>query len=513
MSRVADAKDREATLELKGIAKSFAGVAALSGVDLSLYPSEIVGLVGENGAGKSTLMKIMIGLTQPDAGTMARDGARLSPRNPMDAIRHGIGMVFQEGSLVPNLSLMENLFLCHELRFSRLGFLSIKEMRAEAERVLERVAVGISVDTPVSEASPAERQMVEIARLLWLSRLYGQERPALILDEPTTVLSDGERTILFEILRSIKSEASIVLISHRLQEIVENADRIVILKDGRNVTEMPAEDADIAEIERLMVGRSFSADRYREDEQSPPGAEEVLGVRGLGKAGAFEPISFSVAKGEIVSLVGLVGSGKEELCACIAGLERSDSGSVVLGGETLPNGSPSGAIRAGVGHIPIDRRNDGLALGMSVAENINLLVLRSLRIAGLVIPRLEARNAKAWVGECRIKAPSLGSMCANLSGGNQQKVVIAKWLSSKVALLILDHPTRGVDVGAKEEIFRLLRKLAESGIAMLLMSDTLEEDIGLSGRMIIMKDGRFVKELPCPPGAKPSPQDIIDAIV
>jgi ribose transport system ATP-binding protein len=513
MNDIGSTADREATLVLKGITKVFPGVVALSGVDFSVYPNEIVGLVGENGAGKSTLMKIMIGLSQPDEGTITQDGEPLSLKHPTDAIGHGIGMVFQDGSLVPNLSIRENLFLCHELPFRKLGLLSFRLMRDAAARVLEQVKLSVDVDTPISEVSPAEKQMVEIARLLWLSKLYKQDRPVLILDEPTTVLSDSERTILFDILRSIRKEASVVLISHRLQEIVENTDRIVILKDGRNVTEVPAERARIAEIEQFMVGHSFSADRYREDEQTQAGAEEVLRVQDLGKSGAFEPISFVIRKGEIVSLVGLVGSGKEEVCMCINGLEKADTGAIFLNGKRLPIGSPSGAVWAGVGHIPIDRRNDGLALGMSVAENVNLLVLNRLKVAGFLSLRLEKKNARTWVEECRIKTPSLGTMCANLSGGNQQKTVIAKWLSSRVALLILDHPTRGVDVGAKEEIFKLIRKLAHGGIAMLIMSDTLEEDIGLCNRMIVMKDGMFVKEVVCPPGKKPGPRDIIDAIV
>ena len=513
MNDIGSSTNPEITLAMTGVSKVFPGVVALDKVDFSLRAREIVGLVGENGAGKSTLMKILIGVSQPDEGTISRDGTQISPKDPTDAIRHGIGMVFQEGTLVPNLSIMRNLFLCHEPGFQKMGFLSRREMRKAASRLMEEVKVVADVETPISDVSPAERQMVEIARLLWLSRLYGQKCPVLILDEPTTVLNDGERTILFDILRTIKKEASVILISHRLQEIVENTDRIVVLKDGKNVTELPSSHAHISEIEQLMVGRTFSADRYREDEQTPAGGEEILRVENLGRRGAFEPISFVVRKGEIVSLVGLVGSGKEELCQCINGLENAETGSVFLNGKKMLMGSPNGAVRAGIGHIPIDRRNDGLALGMSVAENVNLLVMNRLTYAGFVSPSRERKNARAWVDECRIKTPSLGTMCANLSGGNQQKTVIAKWLSSRVSLLILDHPTRGVDVGAKEEIFRLIRKLAREGIAMLIMSDTLEEDIGLSNRMLIMKDGRFVKEVSCPPGKKPGPRDIIDAIV
>jgi len=236
-------------------------------------------------------------------------------------------------------------------------------------------------------------------------------------------------------------------------------------------------------------------------------------VENLSKAGFFEPLSFTVREGEIVGLVGLVGSGKEAVCGCIAGLEKADTGGVFLDGRKLPSGSPSGAVRAGIGHIPIDRRSEGLALMMSVAENVNLLVLNRLKTAGFLSPAREKKNAHYWISECQIKTPSIGTLCANLSGGNQQKTVISKWLSSRVRLLILDHPTRGVDVGAKDEIYKLIRKLGKEGIGMLIMCDTLEEDIGLANRMLVMKDGRLVKEIDSAPQKKPTPQDIIGLIV
>jgi ribose transport system ATP-binding protein len=500
-------------LELRRITKSYPGVVALDAVDFTVYENEIVGLVGENGAGKSTLMKILIGLIQPDDGSYNLRGEPVTLRDPENAARFGVGMVFQEGSLVPNLSIMENLFLGHEIGFQRFGFLSKRAMRAAAYAALAPVKVDSDLDTPIADTTPAVRQMVEIARLLWLSRLYHHKNPILILDEPTTVLTENERETLFLILEEIKSRASIVLISHRLQEIVQNSDRIVILKDGKNVTELGAERASIPDIEKLMVGHSFEGDRYREDEQAEPGGETILKVQKLSKRGVFEPIDFSVRRGEIVSLVGLVGSGKEEVCRCIAGLDKPDSGSITLGGKKLPPGSPSATVHSGIGNIPIDRRSEGLALGMTVAENVNLLVLDRLKVAGFISPAREKKNAVRWMEECRIKSPSASTMCANLSGGNQQKTVIAKWLSSQIQFLVLDHPTRGVDVGAKEEIYRLIRKLADDGIGMIIMCDTLEEDIGLCTRMLIMRDGRLVGEVTCPPYQKPSPSDIIGLIV
>ncbi len=510
---VLNSESRTAVLSMKGISKAYPGVTALDRVDFDVLERELLGLVGENGAGKSTLMKILIGIVQPDEGSYLLRGEKVAFRDPSVAIRYGVGMVFQEGSLVPNLSIMENLFLRHEKIFQHYGFLSRREMRKTAEDTLGRVKVDTDVTTAVADVTVAVRQMVEIARLLWLSKLYERQNPVLILDEPTTVLEESERDTLFSIVKDIKREASIVLISHRLQEIVENCDRIVVLKDGKNVTDLSGSTARIPEIEQLMVGHGFSESRYREDEQSEPGADVVLSVDNLRKDGVFEPVTFAVRSGEIVGLVGLVGSGKEDLCGCICGLDKADSGSVALEGKTISSGAPENAVSAGIGHIPIDRRSEGLALGMTVSDNVNLLVLNRLKSIGLLNPLLERRNAVRWIKECQIKTPSTNSACATLSGGNQQKVVIAKWLSSQVKVLVLDHPTRGVDVGAKDEIYGLIRNLARSGIGMLIMCDTLEEDIGLSNRILIMKDGRLVKEVECPAARKPSPGEIIDSIV
>ncbi|MBV9673206.1 MAG: sugar ABC transporter ATP-binding protein, partial [Verrucomicrobia bacterium] len=345
------------------------------------------------------------------------------------------------------------------------------------------------------------------------SKLYDNKNPVLILDEPTTVLSEDERQTLFSILRDITNQASTVLISHRLQEIIDNSDRIVILKDGKNAGEFGSERPSIRKIEMMMVGRTLETDRFRESEQLEPKEEVVLTVENLSKQGAFEPIDFLVRRGEIVSLVGLVGSGKEQLCRCIAGLEKQDSGSVLLGSRRLVAGLPRDAVNSGVGFVPIDRRNEGLALGMTVSENVNLLVLNQLKVAGLLSPRREKENAERWIKGCQVKAPSYSTRCANLSGGNQQKVVMAKWLTSEIQFLIIDHPTRGVDVGAKEEIYRLIRKLANDGMGMIIMCDTLEEDIGLCSRMFIMKDGRLITDLACPAYRKPNPSDIITLIV
>jgi ribose transport system ATP-binding protein len=422
-------------------------------------------------------------------------------------------MVFQEGCLLPNLTVTENLFLCQEQSFKRRGILSIRQMVAEAERQLARVKVEVSPRAFVRDLPQASRQMVEIVRLIWLSNISGVDNPVLILDEPTTVLTSDEIGRLFEILRALKQECSIIFISHRLEEVLELSDRIVILKDGRNMAELRREDAEIRQIQRLMVGHELAEEYYKESDQREPEQEEEIEVEGLEKAGSFAPVSFSVRRGEIVSLVGVLGSGKEEVCRCIAGISKADGGNVRVKGQKVRIGGPTDAIKAGIGYIPSDRREEGLALQMDVLSNITLIILKQLFRGGLLNLKKEREQGAYWVEHCRIKTPSLRTPCVNLSGGNQQKTVLAKWLATDVGLLILDHPTRGIDVGAKEEIYRRIRELAAHGMAIILMSDTLEEDIGLCNRMLLMRDGRITGEVACPANAKPVPVDIIQYIV
>jgi ribose transport system ATP-binding protein len=498
---------------MRRMSKRFKNVVALDRVDFEVRPQEIVGLVGENGAGKSTLMKILIGLYQPDDGEYLLNGRPIKFRTPQEAMRQGVGMVFQEGCMVQNLSVQDNVFLGHEDGFRRWRVLDRGAMRRECKAILDRVNLRLDPDTLVRELPPAERQMVEIARLLWLLKRYGAPNPVMILDEPTTVLQEKEVATLFAALREIKKEASIVLISHRLEEVIENSNRIVIFKDGKYVDQMPAAGADIHRIEELMVGRGMRGNHYSEDKQRIPAPNERLRLENVSKKGFFEPMSFSLREGEIISLVGLIGSGKEELTKCLLGVARFDGGRVFVEGKERTIRSPSDAIRHGIGHVPIDRRQEGLALDFNVADNINMLVLRRLKAHGLISPRRERENALHWVEDGRIKTPSVKTKCGNLSGGNQQKVVISKWLSSGVNILVLDHPTRGIDVGAKEEIFKRIRALADHGMSLIIMCDTLEEDIGLGNRMIIMKDGKVTREVECPGDAKPTPQDVIEAIV
>ena len=500
-------------LEMINVNKSFPGVKALQNVNLDVHQNEIVGLVGENGAGKSTLMKILVGIYKMDKGEMKLYGKDVKLSDSRMAIQMGVGMVFQEGSLIPNLTIAENLFLGHENRFKQYGLISMSKVMKEAEKQLNRVGLNINPKTYVYNLSQAYQQMVEVARLLWLSNIYHIENPLLILDEPTAVLASKEIEQLFNILREIKNEASIIFISHRLEEIFELSDRILILKNGKNVANMKASEINIHQVENLMIGRGLSTEYYNESEQSEPKDEVLLKVDGLEKKGSFRPISFLVKKGEILSLVGVVGSGKEDICKCIFGMMKPDNGIILIEGKEVKINKPTDAIKAGIGYIPINRREEGLALQMDVASNITLIMLKKIIRNGLINSQVEKEEALYWIKKCSILTPSSKTLCKNLSGGNQQKVVLSKWLAANVKIMILNHPTRGVDVGAKEEFYKMFRLLALEGMSIILMSDRLEEDIGLCNRMIIMKDGNVTEELACPVNNKPTPVDIISYIV
>jgi len=503
----------EKIIELKGIYKIFPGVIALKGFDLDIYKNEILGLVGENGAGKSTLMKILTGIYQPDKGQFFLRGKPVVMRDSLDAIEQGIGMVFQEGSILPNMTVAENMFLCHEDEFSKNGIISESKMLDEARKIFKENGLDINPSTMCSLLSPAKRQMVEISRLLWLSRIYKHDNPVLILDEPTTVLLEKEIKILFDILGKIKNHATVILISHRLEEIIENSDRIVILKDGDYVTEMLQSEADTSKIEQQMVGRDLAEGYYRREEQVEPTEEVVLSVDSLFIRDVLDPISFKLYKGEILALVGLIGSGKEELVKCLGGSVQMSGGTLMRGGKKITINHPKHAIAHAIGYIPIDRRVEGLAADLDIRENINMLVYKRLKKNFLLNNKKEVDNAKHWMGVVKVKATSHRMRCGNLSGGNQQKVVLGKWLSADSEILVVDHPTRGIDVGAKDEIYHHIRNLAKQGKSMIIMCDTLEEDIGLCNRMLILKDGKLVNEIQCPSDGKPTPADIIQSIV
>jgi ribose transport system ATP-binding protein len=502
----------DALVAARDLKKSFPGTQALAGVSLNVRPHEIVGIVGENGAGKSTLLKILAGIVQPDAGSIWIGGQRVELRSVTHATRRGISMVSQEGSLIPNLSVAENIFLGHESRFVRFGTIDWRRLHAAALAQLERVGSRIDPRTETWRLSFGERQLVELARVLALqSRNDG---PALIiLDEPTSVLSGQEVERLFAIMRELRDVASLIFVSHRLDEVLQVTDRIYVLRDGKLAGELETASTEATALQRLMVGHELQHEYYRESLQVGLGDRTVLRVDGLSLRGAFEDVSFEVRAGEILGLCGVLGSGCEAVLRTLAGLERPTTGHVVLDERTWDCSDPHAAIARGIGYIPAERGREGLVLPLSVAHNLTLPRLDLVSRFGLVQPATEKTLTRHWVQQLRIRCPEPGVAASSLSGGNQQKIVLAKWLAAQVKLLLLDHPTRGIDVGAKEDVYQLLRSLTSAGLAIVLVSDTLEEAIGLSDRLVCMRDAHVTGVLDAPRGGKPSLLSVVSRVV
>ncbi|MBY3465845.1 sugar ABC transporter ATP-binding protein [Rhizobium laguerreae] len=494
------------------ISKSFAGVHALKNVSLEIRTNEVVGLIGENGAGKSTLMRILAGTHQPDSGTLKLDGQPLKLRNARDGAAQGIGMVFQEQSLLLNISVAENIYLGQESQFVRFGIVDWKAMRAAAKRQLDKIGVDIDVTARTSELTFAARQMVELAKALTLEEAVS--RPLVILlDEPTSVLSGSDIDVLFKRVRSLKSRASFVFVSHRLDEVLRISDRVYTMKDGQVVAEHLATDVTGPELHEIMVGRGLQSAYYKEDKQLPPKSEIVVDASRLAIAGAFHDVDLQIHAGEIVGIAGVVGSGREEVTRTIGGFMPHTGGTLKINGEAVHFRTPEQAVRKSIGYVPRERRVEGLVMFLSIAENITLADLSSVMRGGAINYRRERQLAADWIKRLRIKAPGPDIACRKLSGGNQQKVVLARWMTAGSRILILDHPTRGLDVGAKEEVYELVRDLSSQGVAILLISDTLEETIGLSHRVLVMRDGVVTAHFDAAPGNKPDQVDLVRAMV
>ena len=499
-------------LRATGITKTFPGVHALRDVSIEVRPNEVVGLIGENGAGKSTLMRVLAGTYRPDGGSLTLDGAQLRLRNAREAALHGIGMVFQEQSLVLNLTVAENIYLGQEDGFTRFGIVNWRAMNEAARRQLGKIGIDIDVTQRISELTFAARQMVELAKALTLEEIV--ERPLLILlDEPTSVLNAADIEVLFARVRALKSRASFVFVSHRLDEVLAISDRVYTMKDGAVVAEHRAADVTAPELHEIMVGRGLQAEYYREARQQAPRTETLVETSGLGVAGAYQGVDLRIRAGEIVSIAGVVGSGREEVTRTIGGFLQHDAGEMKIAGDAVRFGSPEPAVRKGIGYVPRERRLEGLVMFLSIAENISLADLSSVTHHGAVDHGKERRLAADWIKRLRIKAPGPDAACRKLSGGNQQKVVLARWMTAGSRILVLDHPTRGLDVGAKEEVYELIRDLSAQGVAILLISDTLEETIGLSHQVLVMRDGKITARFDASPGKKPDQVELLRAMV
>jgi ribose transport system ATP-binding protein len=499
-------------LKAQGITKSFPGVHALKDVSIEVRPNEVVGLIGENGAGKSTLMRVLAGTYRPDAGALTLDGEELRLRNARDAARHGIGMVFQEQSLLLNMSVAENIYLGQEQRFLRFGLVDWKAMNAAARRQLAKIGVDIDVTARTSELTFAARQMVELAKALTLEESVDRQL-VILLDEPTSVLTSADIEVLFGRVRALKSRASFVFVSHRLDEVLAISDRVYTMKDGQVVAEHRASEVTAPELHKVMVGRGLQAEYYRESRQQPPQDQVMVKAGGLGLAGTYRDIDLSIRAGEIVGIAGVVGSGREELIRTIGGYLPHSAGTLEVAGEAVRFSSPEQAVQKGIGSIPRERRYEGLVMFLSIAENITLADLSSVMRYGAISYGKERALAADWIKRLRIKAPGPDVACRKLSGGNQQKVVLARWMTAGSKVLILDHPTRGLDVGAKEEVYDLIRELSGQGVAILLISDTLEETIGLSHTVLVMRDGEITARHDASPGNKPDQVELVKAMV
>jgi ribose transport system ATP-binding protein len=499
-------------LTLRDVDKSFPGVHALDKVSLFVRPNEVVGLIGENGAGKSTLMRILAGVYQPDSGEVLLNGKPVRIASTANAMSKGIGMVFQEQSLLPNLSVGENIYLGNEDRFSRFGLISWSALYQAASRQLAKVDVDVDPRRRAADLDFATRQMVELAKALTLEELAPGHQLVVLLDEPTSVLDRTDIDILFRRVRALKSRASFVFVSHRLEEVLELSDRVYVMKDGKVVAETLPGKADVRSLHRLMVGRDQQAEYYREQLQMSFRDKVVIELEDLGLAGGYRDVSFELHEGEILGIAGVIGSGREELSRTLAGLAPHDSGRLKIRGRETRLATPADAVDSGIGYLPRERRTEGLILFLSVAANITLPDLPKTS-AGLIDTEAERRIAVDWVQRLGVKTPGIESLCLGLSGGNQQKVVLAKWLQAKARILILDHPTRGLDVGAKEEVYELVRTISAQGIAVVLTSDTLEETIGLSHNILVMRDGQITKRVASSQGEKPRPVDLIGHMV
>jgi len=472
---------------MKNISKRFPGVLALDSVDLDLYEGEVLGLVGENGAGKSTLIRILGGIYPADQGEIILDGVPVSIETVQDALRRGISIIHQELNLAGNLDVASNIFLGREP--SALAFRVIRRSRLynEAARLAATVGVARPLTTPVDELATGEQQLVEIAKALSMSARI------LVLDEPTSSLSLAETERLFSVIADLKAQGvSMIYISHRLAEVQRICDRVIVLRDGKRVGDLMRSEATRDAMVRLMVGRDIS--RFFPETGDRRATEPALSVESLTRRGSTATYSFTVRSGEILGLAGLVGAGRTELVRCIFGIDPPTSGRIRVNGREARIGRPADAIRSGIGLVPEDRKQLGLLLEMAVKENISLPGISAYRPL-LLDRRREQQVAREQVRALSVKTPSLEQEVQYLSGGNQQKVALAKWLALSPKVLILDEPTRGIDVGSKSEIYRLIRDLANAGVAVIMISSEMEEIIGLADRVLVMHEGRITGEL------------------
>ena len=499
--------------ELQKIEKHFPGVHALKAVDFTIGHGEIVGLIGENGAGKSTLMKLIYGAYQSDGGTITIDGTTVRFKNPRQAMEHGIGMVFQEQSLITNLTVMENIYLGFEQQFVKFGVINWNEMARAASEQLTKVKLDIAPSMITAELSFAQRQLVELAKVLTLEERIDGDL-VILLDEPTSVLAKEEVELLFSLVRELTKRASFIFVSHRMDEVLGLSDRIYVMKDGEVVDVVTRENAEIDAIQRKMVGREVDKKYYREQLQTPYNQDQVLlQFDQVSLAKQYQDVSFDLHAGEVLCLVGTEGSGREAILRTVFGLEKPNKGSVSIKNQKVTRFGAQASVNNGVGYVPRERKVEGIVGGMNVFENMTLSQLHNYSSSGVLRISSERKLAREWIERLAIKTPSELKDCGGLSGGNQQKVVLAKWRSGGADIILLDHPTRGLDIGAKEDVYDMVREMSNAGVGIVLVADTLEEAIGLSHTIVVLKDGEIQKRFDCVPGSKPSLYDLVHHMI
>ncbi len=506
--------DAGTVLEARNLTKSFGGSTVLHGVNLAVGRNQIVGIVGENGAGKSTLFNIISGIIAPDSGSIFLNGQEIKPRNYRQAMLLGISRVFQEQALVPNIPVYENVLLSHEDRFDGWGGLVAKQRMVDAaSRIVAAVGLDIDVRRPTNEYDFSIRQAIEVARACLVPQeILGIAFPIVLLDEPTSALHKTEEEAFFRLIRRVREHGSLLFVSHRLTEVLAVSDMIYVLKDGHLVALVDPRQTSESTLHGLMVGRARDADYYHESEQRrPDAARVVLAVKNLCRADEYDDVSLDLHAGEVLGVGGLLESGKSHFGKGAAGVLAPDSGTVELAGSAPGAPDIRRLVRDGLGYVPAERQLEGMIPPFSIAWNASLASGGDLFSDALGLWRNgeETASARRWIGELRIRADGPRVPCSSLSGGNQQKVVLAKWLCRDPKVLILDNPTRGVDAGAKEEIYRLIRQLTDRGVGILLITDELMELIGLSHRIAVMRDGGLSTILDAPPHAKPTERTLI----
>jgi len=472
-------------IELKNINEEFPGVKALSDISFDLRKGEVHAIVGENGAGKSTLIKIITGFHKQTSGSIILEDEEIEFDNPHQAIDKGISCIYQELSIVPDLNIAKNIFLGNWP--IKNGLIDEKKLHKEATDILKYLEMDVSSKTLAGDISIAQQQLVEIGRAL------SRKSKVIIMDEPTSSLTSKEIEVLFKLIRQLKQEGiSVIYISHKLEEVMEISDRITVICDGRNITTVDKDDTNREQLIEYMLGRKLEKMFTKSDDIDY--GDVVLDVSSLTKKGVFEDINFKVRAGEVLGFFGLVGAGRTEVMRCIFGVDKYDTGRIILNGKETHIHNTNQAVKQGIALIPEDRKKEGLALILSVLENTTIVKLKDLKSFIAINGKERENTARKYSEQIRVKTPSIKQLVGNLSGGNQQKVVIAKWLMMNPKVLILDEPTRGIDVGSKAEIYELVDNLAKNGVAVIVVSSEMNEVMGMSDRIITMANGKIAAE-------------------